>query len=163
MLEIIAESWKTHVDRWSSKIFFEVWKPFVICRSLSIISPPFYSSKKMFTYHLIDSYQVWSVLRFFLLVTGFLWGQLLEFQFHLALGTSFQVEVQLCCSPTFLHNWLLTWLVFKFISKRWNLSNSRYVLNCKQENELQDTVRLILFYNTSWAIMTHTNIHVFMV
>ena len=124
MLEIIAESWKTHVDPWSSKIFFEVWKPFVICRSLSIISPPFYSSKKMFTYHLIDSYQVWSVLRFFLLVTGFLWGQLLEFQFHLAPGTSFQVGADLCCSRTFLPNWLLTWQVSKLISA---LSNVDFI------------------------------------
>ena len=81
-----------------------------------MLSPRFYLSIKYIsiTYHLMDFYQVWSVLRFFWLVPVFVLG----FRFHLAL----QVEVQLCCSPTFLPNWLLTWLVFKFINKREKLN-----------------------------------------
>ena len=69
----------------------------------------------MFTYHLTEVYQVWSILRFFWLVTGFLWG-LLGFRFHLAPGTSFQIGAQLCRSPTFFPHWLITWLVSKLIS-----------------------------------------------
>ena len=98
---------------------------------------------KIHTYHLIDFYQVWSVLRFFWSVPVLVLG----FRFHLALGTSFQVEAQLCRSPTFLPNWLLASLVFKLIRtisivvymRRWNLPNCRYFLNWKQENKSQET------------------------